>query len=79
MGKGEAMKFPWITLKNIQQAAAEAGCLTTQDREREMEIANELVLLAAMLDAKISAWADEIRRKNQCSICGGKHSCEEHL
>ena len=59
------MKFPYITLRNIVSAAHEAGCLTTQDREREMEIANELVLLAAMLDAKIAAWADEIRRKKE--------------
>jgi hypothetical protein len=58
------MKFPWITLRNIQQAAHEAGCLSTMDREREMALANELVLLAAMLDAKIAAWADEIRRRH---------------
>lgn len=57
------MKFPWITLRNIQQAAHEAGCLSTMDREREMALADELSLLAAMLDAKIAAWADEIRRK----------------
>ena len=56
-------KFPWITLRNIQQAAHEAGCLSTMDREREMALADELVLLAEMLAAKISAWADEIRRK----------------
>jgi hypothetical protein len=57
------MKFPWVTLKNIQSAAHDAGCLSTQDREREMALANELVLLAEMLAAKISAWADEIRRR----------------
>ena len=58
------MKFPWVTLRNINQAAHEAGCLSTQDREAEQRMADELVLLCAMLDAKVANWADEIRRRH---------------
>ena len=64
------MKFPWITLRNICAAAHEAGCLATQDREREMALADELVLWSAMLQAKIAAWADEIRRRHGASDSG---------
>ena len=58
------MKFPWITLRNIQQAAHDAGTLSTQEPEAEQALADELVLLCAMLDAKVAAWADEIRRRH---------------
>ena len=58
------MKFPWTTLRNINQAAHEAGTLSTQDREAEQALADELVLLTAMLQAKVAEWADEIRRRN---------------
>ena len=54
------MKFPWTTLKNITQAAHEAGTLSTQEPEAEQLLADELVLLCEML----GAWADEIRRRN---------------
>ena len=58
------MKFPYILLRNITHAAHEAGCLSTQDRQAEQRLADELVLLTAMLQAKVAAWADEIRRRN---------------
>lgn len=51
-------KFPWVTLKNVQRAAHEAGCLSTQDNEAEQRLADELVLLTAMLSAKVATWAD---------------------
>ena len=57
-------KFPWTTLRNINAAAHEAGCLSTQDREDEQRLADELVLLCEMLGAKVAAWADEIRRRH---------------
>ena len=58
------MKFPYILLRNITQAAHEAGTLSTQEPEAEQRLADELVLLTAMLQAKVAAWADEIRRKD---------------
>ena len=58
------MKFPWVTLRNITQAAHEAGTLSTQEPEAEQRLADELVLLTAMLQAKVANWADEIRRRN---------------
>ena len=58
------MKFPWTTLRNITQAAHDAGTLSTQEPEAEQALADELVLLTAMLQAKVAAWADEIRRKH---------------
>ena len=58
------MKFPWTTLRNITQAAHEAGTLSTQEPEAEQALADELVLLCAMLDAKVAAWADGIRRRH---------------
>ena len=58
------MKFPYMTLRNINAAAHEAGCLSTQDREAEQRLADELVLLCEMLAAKVAAWADEIRRRH---------------
>ena len=58
------MKFPYMTLRNINAAAHEAGCLSTQDREAEQRLADELVLLCEMLGAKVAAWADGIRRRH---------------
>jgi hypothetical protein len=63
MGGRIMMKFPWITLKNIQQAAHEAGVLSLDDRERAIALAAELVLLSEMLASKVGSWADEIRRR----------------
>jgi hypothetical protein len=57
------MNFPWITLRNIQSAAHEAGTLHTQETERQQALADELVLLCTMLNAKVNSWADEIRRR----------------
>ena len=56
--------FPWTTLRNINQAAHDAGTLSTQKPEAEQRLADELVLLCEMLGAKVAAWADEIRRRN---------------
>ena len=58
------MKFPYILLKNITQAAHEAGTLSTQEPEAEQALADELVLLSEMFVAKVAAWADEIRRRH---------------
>ena len=58
------MKFPSLTLRNINAAAHDAGCLSTQDREAEQRLADELVLLSEMFVAKVAAWADEIRRRH---------------
>ena len=60
----DEMKFPWLTLRNINTAAHEAGTLSTQEPEAEQALADELVLLCEMLGAKVAAWADEIRRRN---------------
>ena len=57
-------KFPWTTLRNITAAAHEAGTLSTQEPEAEQRLADEMVLLCEMLQAKVANWADEIRRRN---------------
>ena len=59
------MKFPYITLRGINDAAREVGCLSTQEHEKEQALADELVLLCEMLGAKVAAWADEIRRRGE--------------
>lgn len=57
------MKFPYVTLRNINDAAREVGCLSTQEHEREQSLADELVLLVAVLQGKVAEWADGIRRR----------------